>query len=574
MKKSRPKKAVLYIRYSDEGEKLDSQTIQSQENECRRYCERMGYEVEFIFKEAKSATKKSYKQRPMMMQTLKVCKQHLVDVVVVCEFSRLARKRQEQRFLRDLIEMEYEIKVESATQGNDNGKLSGVMGEVTAVISEEEAASILKRTMRGKMDRLRNGNLAGGGRPHYGYKYEDTSKETNARYEINTEPYVCLLKDRSEWSPYDVVLWIWDRADNADNAEGQAWSANRISVELNKMGIPTMLGFLWQRQQVVRILTEEIYLGRGVANKWTRDENDKIMPKPEEEHIPLPEGVIPPIIVTPDGRPHVERFEKMQTRLKLNRLDSDRNKKKIEYSGLLVGGFVRCGVCGKAMPPKYHGKGYPRKDRKSLFRHSPEYYCRVSNGGVGVENNHCVNISMRALDREAWEYVKPFLRDPYSVREHIDALRGKINTDDSKKILQQQINEYEQANSRYLQLLGLPSTDDKTAKEIMGWIAFYAKQKEDAERMLANERAEEEVNAQINRVLDRFVMETDEYRPFLDDPEYEFDYKQMRKVIRMFGVVATVWPASAQFKEQTGIKTRKMFELVPPDIWEILEYTS
>ena len=574
MKKSRKKRAFIYVRYSDESEKLDSQTMLSQEMECSRYCEAQGYEIVGIFKEAKSATKRSYKQRPEMKNTMNASALGQADVVVVSEFSRLARKSEEQRFLRSYFELHLNVKVESATQSNDKGKLSGVMDEVTAVISEEEAASIKTRTMRGKMDRLRNGNLGGGGHPHYGYRFVDTSAETNARYEHNTEPFICLLKDCTEWSQYDVVLWVWNRADNADNAEKEAWTGNRISVELNKMGIPTMLGNLWQRNQVVRILSQEAYIGRAVVNKWTRDEDDKIRRRPKEEHIFLPEGVIPPIIVTEDGRPDVDRFERMQTRLALNKLDSDRNCKEIERPRLLVGGFARCAVCGKVMKPRYNPNGYPRKDRKTLFRHAPEYQCNVNNGGDGIENRHCVNISMRALDRAAWEYVKPFLRDPYSVREHIDALRGKIDKMDNRKLAEQQIKDYEEAISRYLKLIGLPSTDDKTANEITSLIDRYSRQKEEAEKMLANERADEEFNTQINHILDKFMMETDEYRPFLDDPDHEFDHKQMRKVIRMFGVVATIGPASKEVREQADIKVRKMFELIPPDIWEILEYTS
>src|SRR5438876_657699 len=93
LSKIRRKRMAGYIRESDIS-LADSTTIDSAAKAVRDYGAKQGYiyEPQHEFKEAISAASNAYYDRPRLMDLLKVCERHEVDVVVVTEIRALSRR--------------------------------------------------------------------------------------------------------------------------------------------------------------------------------------------------------------------------------------------------------------------------------------------------------------------------------------------------------------------------------------------------------------------------------------------------------------------------------------------------
>ena len=104
-------RAAGYPRVSDPNKK-DSVTIESQEADIRRYIERQGYELteDHIYPEAMTAYMLPFRDRPVFMKLIEAAKRGEFDVLVVSEYSRLARKQVEQAVIIDLLQ-KYGVKM-------------------------------------------------------------------------------------------------------------------------------------------------------------------------------------------------------------------------------------------------------------------------------------------------------------------------------------------------------------------------------------------------------------------------------------------------------------------------------
>lgn len=527
-------RAAAYPRVSDESLE-DSKTLESQEKEIRRYIALKGYELdeEHVYPEAKSAYYLTYRERLQFMRLLDACRRKLIDVVVVSEFSRIARKQHELALLIGLIES-YGVRVESCTEVYEKTAVGTFLLAANAFANELEVEKTRHRTTRGKMDRLNDGNLCGSGIPTYGYRFIDTEHETNARYVIY-EPEA------------EVVILIFEKAD-------QGWSVRRIAIYLTEQGIPTAKGLsVWSNQSVDRILKNHAYIGEAIALKWKKDERHKARPRHADEHLQLPSGIIPPII-------DVELFERVQRQLCTNKTDSIRSNKHDEL-GLMRAKKAYCGICGWAMKVKYPRSAYGRQN----VPHVPEYYCRIKNGGEGTANNHTVSISLTILDKAAWEYATQFLLNPELVREHIATLRSQTTFESNREAIQEQLKVLKKKISN-LVALASDAEDQDTIDDLKGQLHDLEIKKRKAQQYLDHEEQEEEENAKIQQAIDDFEAWAKKVAPRLTDPAHEVSYAERRAAVIAIGIRATVWPK--------GGEDRVVLEIAPPKIMELMPLIS
>jgi site-specific DNA recombinase len=547
-------RAAAYPRVSDEGLE-DSKTLESQEKEIRRYIALKGYSLdeEHVYPEAKTAYYKPYRERPQFMKLLEACRRKQVDVVVVTEFSRISRKQQELQLLMGLIES-FGVRIESCTEEYEKSAIGQFLLSAQAFASELEVEKFKWRSKRGKMDRLHDGNLGGNGDPTYGYIYVDTEDETSARYIINDVVF-CTGKDGKQYSEYTVVLLIFAKAASGD-------SVRRIAIHLTQLGIPTRRGkSVWSNNQVHRILTNQAYIGRAIALKWQRDEDHKVIPRPCEEHLHLPDGLIPPILVDAEGKPDVAFFEEIQCKLKNNKVASIRSNKHTDELGLLRAGYAFCGVCGYKMKVKYPSKAYGR----AHVPHPPEYYCRVHNGGEGIKNNHSTNIALAALDKAAFEFAIPYILDIQLVQNRVQELRSQAEFHSNTEHIEAELKTIKKKVANLIKLAG-DSEDDDIIGDLQAQLKDLEKQKHRFEKLLFEEQEEEEVNAKVQAAITEFEQWTHKVIPRLTDPTVELSYQEKRAIIVAVGVIATVWP--------TGYEQRSEMKIAPPKIMEILDLVS
>lgn len=536
----RKERAAGYPRVSDESLK-DSPTLESQEKAIREYIEKHGYDFEekHMYPEAMTAYLKPYHERPIFMEVVSAAKRREFDVLVVTEFSRLSRRQIEQAIIIDMFN-KYGIRVESITENFDGSPIGIFMRNVFAFIAEVEREKTFWRTTRGMRDRMIEGQvLSGRGAALYGYKWVDTDDYTRAYYELNLD-IICVI-DGEAWTEVQVVVYIFDLALSG-------YSLKAIARRLTDLGVPTRKGkSYWQPGTVGHLLANEAYTGIAKVMKWKRDpkkgKNGYSVHRPEDEHITLPDGVIPRII-DPDV------FAAVQEKLERNKEEASRNNK-WPKDVLLRAGHVRCGVCkAKLRVKNVHGShnGTLRLNR---------YMCDKQ---VGVPK-HAVNIGAKTLDEAAWEFAMQYVIDPSLIRTKIEELRAQakvhIDTESVERIIAGI-----KKKLKNLCTLAQDATDDDTLDSLKALMHDLERQKHEAEAMLYEVSEEEETMKEVNEAIDRFEVWAANVRSYFFDPEYIPTYEEKRLAIKILGVQATVWPVGGQ--------QRYELTLAPPSIVSLL----
>lgn len=206
------------------------------------------------------------------------------------------------------------VALEAVTEDISNSELGKLISYIRGFASKLEAEKIRERTMRGKMEHLKNGRLPQGtGIGVYGYKWD---KSTGRRTIIDHEA--------------ETVRKIFNMAIIGT-------SINRIAITLNESDNKTKSGSLWHRQTVKRVLNNRNYIGKTYFGQTKRISKTKVEAQPEESWILLPD-ITPPIITD-------EIFNQAQEAL-INASQARPLKPKSSY---LLTGFIRCSKCGSTL---------------------------------------------------------------------------------------------------------------------------------------------------------------------------------------------------------------------------------
>jgi site-specific DNA recombinase len=198
---------------------------------------------------------------------------------------------------------------------------------VLGAVAELERAKIIERTTRGRLHRLRRGELSSNGHRIYGYDYVRKTATAPAALVINEEqaPVVRSIFEMFASGRFGLVT---------------------ISRSLEERRVPTRLGRpLWQRDQIKAMLRNETYAGTRYFNRITRATEayrerrqmirGRWVYRDREEWIPVK---VPPIVPR-------ELFETVHQRL---RLHEERYCRPVTH--YLLQGLVQCRVCGSRAP--------------------------------------------------------------------------------------------------------------------------------------------------------------------------------------------------------------------------------
>lgn len=317
-----------------------------------------------------------YRFRPQLTAMHESIRRGEVDAVIAYAVDRLAHDSTHLGVLYDEAE-HYGAALLFVTEDFDTSPAGKLLRDVRAYAAAIEREKIQERTQRGKAARLQQGKLPGTGFVPLGYKWADEAK---TRYEIDEDT-----------AP--VVRRIYDAIDR-----GQ--SLRQLGRSLDAEGIPTPRRKPhWTHASLQSILENRAYLGEAVANRERHGRvNGKhvYVPRPAEETIRLPAGLIPPLI----GR---DQFERVQRVLAYNAKHSRRTAADPE-NFLLRASFVVCGYCGALIHTRVdHRKG---QDTPKAF-----YVKTGENGPKG----HCgrkFSIVAKTLDAAAWSRVQELLDKP------------------------------------------------------------------------------------------------------------------------------------------------------------------
>jgi len=276
-------------------------------------------------------------------------------------------------------------------QGPDEDLLLQMQG----VIAQYEHAKIQERTRRGKLHRMRQGELVSGQRV-YGYEYVKRKGEIPAHFEI-IETEAEVVRKIYHWYVYDGL------------------ALRAIAMQLRDAAIPTVRGGRWSGAHIGRMMGNSLYIGTGYAHKIEAVEpkdqhrgyrkylKSGQRKRPKEEWIPFSA----PRIVDD------ELFELAQQRLQRNR-DLAARRTKRNY---LLRGLLTCECCQKAMFAETQSKSY-------MCGYSRRAYAE-ENGVDPCENKRRLPVGQ--LDELVWREVVKLLKKPSMLKKHYPNLREKIH---------------------------------------------------------------------------------------------------------------------------------------------------
>ena len=525
--------AARYVRNSDPSKK-DTEVQQAQLNALSDYGCTQNYEMpdDLIYRDAISALKHPYWEREGLMKAFDDAERGMFDVLLVTEFFRVARTSAEQcaviqyfkRYSVDLISITE--KFEDTPEGRLLFNIQGYLGEV-------EAQKVFIRTRRGKAHRAKRA-LTGQGRPMYGYLWEDGEEYSKERYVLNMT-VIHIDIDGTRWTEVRVIEFCYDCCLSG-------MSLYTIALTLTRLGIPTQRGkSAWDAGTVRNYLTNICYTGEGCNGRYT------------DAPTRVPDGLYPPIISR-------EKFERVQHQLVLNAEMSPRNNKHPKVG--LMRGQIHCGICGHKM--WIHHTNKPQ--RPGLKIRPPAYMCYQNTGIEDTRNHHAVTITQANIDEEAWKFALPYIMDEGKMRRHIEAMRKQVDKRDHSLDLK---NEVARLNKSIVSLFALAEAADPAdidnMEALQARLAHLQREKREKDKLLQTVSSAEEKQQKLLEALNRFEQWAESQRQFLNDPDYEVDFDDMRNAILVLGVNVTVWPAIP------GYKKRHEITLLPPDIERCLD---
>jgi len=386
--------AAIYARVSTARQEQEA-TIESQIAALTEYAAQKGYQVADEHHFIDQGVSGARLNRPALDRLRDLATEQVFEVVLCLSPDRLARSYVYQRLVLDELEA-VGVRVLFTSQPDlpDSPQTELLLG-IQGLFAEYERAVISERMRRGKLHRLRTGQLVS---PHapYGYRYRPVSEPDGGCWVVVPHQAAVVR---------DIFMWYTN-----------GWKIPQIVAHLNQEPIPAPQGDRWYDTTVRRILQQPAYQGTAYYNRhetlWDaigqprrrgrgRLQAPRYRLRPPEEWI----AMAVPAIVEP------ELWQRAQEQLRVNKRFAPRNNRQHRYPlrGLLV-----CGVCGRTLIGR-------------TARGKQSYACR--HGGKhrppDVPAHRCT-IAADEIEPVVWQALADLLRNPARL---IAAWRARIGSD-------------------------------------------------------------------------------------------------------------------------------------------------
>ena len=150
--------AIIYIRVSSD-EQIDGTSLDFQETECRKYCERKGFEVVAVFREeGESAKDLSLNNRKEFLRGIEFCRKNKgkVQAFVVLRVNRFARNTEDHFIIRKKL-ASYGVTLHSVTEPIGNKPIEKLVETVAAASSDYENAIRKQQCADGMSEKVNQG---------------------------------------------------------------------------------------------------------------------------------------------------------------------------------------------------------------------------------------------------------------------------------------------------------------------------------------------------------------------------------------------------------------------------------
>ncbi len=375
-------RAALYARVSSSRQEQE-RTIASQLEALEGYAASHGYELASTSRFCDDGFSGARLDRPALDALRDGARAGAFEAVVVLDPDRLARNYAYQVLIIEELQR-FGVSVVFLQQPPLDDPAARLLVQIQGAVAEYERAKIAERNRRGRLFRLRQGEVSIARAP-YGYRRVPRTPAEPAHLVVH-EPEAAVVRQIFSW-----------------HADEEGTTLYRIAERLQDRSIPTPRGApRWSSQAVRTILRNSVYTGAWVVNRTRQAEDPtshRKLPRPEEEWITVP---VPPLV----GR---ETFLRSQQRHAHNAHYSRRHTKEPRW---LLRGLVRCGVCHHACvtvrTPDGHGGRY----------WNDYYHCRCNNR-TSVPRCRAPLLRARELDEFVWSEVTRTLCNPHLLQQAV-----------------------------------------------------------------------------------------------------------------------------------------------------------
>src|SRR6266536_2103962 len=390
-RKEPPMRAALYVRVSTDRQQ-HAQTIEQQVTQLHSYvAARDGWTIaaEHVFRDD------GYSGAKLSRPGLDALRDHAAraafDVVVICAPDRLARNFTHQMVVLEELERRG-VPVVFCDRPFSDDPHEQLVTQIRGAVAEYERTLIADRMRRGRLARLRSGQLLPWTRAPYGYRLHPERPRDPALVQLDPVAAVVVQELFAAYAAGGVTL-------------------HGLAAQLTTRRVPTPTGKpVWRATTVRQLLTNPAYKGEAASGRlrttpaqrrWSAlapvGRGVSTTAHPSEEWITVP---VPALI-------SAEQFDLAQRRLAANQQGARRNTS----HPYLLRALVSCGVCGLSC------SGVTRTASDTRYRY---YRCRGKLTQVSSGRSRCCParfIPAGQLDELVWADLCAVLRQPQLVAQ-------------------------------------------------------------------------------------------------------------------------------------------------------------
>ncbi len=170
----RRKRVIIYCRVSTDKQQQDGESLEYQEEKCRRYAELHDLDVLVVLREVKSGFI-HYSYREQLTLARQMIRDHLADMVIVWDLRRFSRNFVHSAMIFEEIEAAGGVIV-SVSENIDDTLTGKLIRSILAWSAESEREKILEYVNRRWQTRIELGLPIGTGFAPYGWQWGDKEK--------------------------------------------------------------------------------------------------------------------------------------------------------------------------------------------------------------------------------------------------------------------------------------------------------------------------------------------------------------------------------------------------------------
>ena len=151
----------------------------------------------------------------------------------------------------------------------------------------------------------------------------------------------------------------------------------------------------------------------------------------------------------------------------------------------------------------------------------------------------------------AWEFLVPYIKNEKSVSEYIASLKTQTKKRDHSKDLEAELERIRKSITNLYALVEVADPNDKESMEAFkNRLIALQNDKREKERLRSSIESMEDRQEKFLASLDRFEAWTRKIRPYLNDPNYQLCYNNMREAVLVMGLKVVVNPATEDYEDR------------------------